>query len=860
MDAGLIFAWDILELSCNLSASRVRTTQGVSANSALKTQWCPDWLTTTDGILLTCETLHLVTEADALGTGKVRLRIPDMLVDKELNYTGGWQGSLSGRLEIDNIKLHLVQVAGVFKYRLSWTAMRFYAGATLVWTGVSGSFYSGYITATGVPLIGIPGTLTGSAGVNPAPILGAIPTAGCATSALASYSAQGTGTGGWRFKESGSGAWSTLPVTYQDEPVPAIACGVTATVVEPVATTTYDGSVSFMAEVTDETVAGTVVTNCQMCSTGLGSGWTFTPYHRTIAYRFRGASIMLLPNLDKSVERWGDGADYGALIARYGLPWTKRTASASCFNYVTSADTATGTSTVEVHPEYTSFLAKVENAPHVIEDPFNEVSYAPYFYEGFEYRARGTCVLTGPAGVCPAPAPEAPPADPPTYCGPSYADAISHTVSSQFVTLTQDDHGAGANVDLLSPLYHVDTAPRYLNYVVHPHWSYQYWFPANTRDTDGDGILDVQTVWKLFGADSPNEYWHDLRSQWISHPSLPGGENDRTRNSLVSAPLRDGALSYWMRDTWFGTETSWWGIHRFKARDWTPLANKSADIDSSSLWSALDATLSFGAVYVTVNPSATPCTVYMDLGSLSVEPYLYPHLAKKIILDWVGTNVTSLSCYLDSADGSESVLIATSAGTWDIPITGKDAKYAGSWKQDFGAGYISDEGVDSLPSGISGATMGDTERVVAFSMIGGQQGKRLRFVIEVADIAVDVLLKYPGWIAPTSAPFVFQESGHQSATVWADGAGLRFGSWRWFDYTGVALLTSPVVCEPGTRFAVQGHKSSVLDALRWENLVLNAKPYDDGVGALILTLYDAIEGQTRTNTAYDTLAFIVKGT
>lgn len=859
MDAGLVSKWDILELSCDLTASYNRTggLEGVSASSSFTSQWCPDYLTLTDGIILTCETAIAVSAAAGAGTGRVRLQIPDLGIDQDHDYTGGWQSSLSGRLEIDDLALYCTQSAGVIIWLLKWSEMRFYAtGIGLVWTGGASELSSEYVAPAGVPLLGIPGTLGASAGVNPIPILGAGVTAGCATSAIQEYNATSEGGGGWRFKEVGSGTWQTLDVSYQDEAVPSITCDVTADYDEPTVTNTYDAVVSAYAGVSDETVAGATVSTCNTCSNGLGSGWVFTPYHRTITYEFKYNSVMLLPALTKSVKRWGDGTDYGALIGRGGLPWTKRNSTAACFDYDLSANTASGSSTTEVHPEYTDYLSKVENSAHTIEDPLGEVSYAPYQYTGFKYRGRGTCASATTPGICPSVEPEEPPADPPEYCGTVYDDHISHSVASAFVSDVQDNTGGGSNPYLLDPLYHVDDVPRYMNYVVNPHWNYQYWFPQNTIDTDGDAVDDAQDVWQVFLADIANEYWLDLRTQWISHASLPGGEDDQTRNSLVSAPLRDGALSLWMRSTWFGTETSWWGINRFKARDWSPVASKAADSDSSTLWSATDATLTHGAD-ITVNPSALSCTVYFDLGSLTVEPYLYPHIAKQVLLDWVNTNVSALSVYLESIDGTSSVLIATTQGTYAIPTTGTDTKYAGSWKQEYGAGYITDEGGDSLVSGISSATMADTERVLAFSLLAGQQGRRLRFDITVTSHASDMTLKYPTFYAATTAPYIYQESGHQSATVWADGPGIRFGSWRWYDYSGPSELSSPVVCEPGTRFS-SGHKSSVLDAIRWENLVLYSQSYDYNATTTIAALYDSVEGQTKAKAAYDTIAFEVK--
>lgn len=848
MDAGAIRKWDILELSCTLASTPARsaTTYNVSATASLTSSYCTNALLSPEGIIITCETDWHASTPDASGTGSVHIEIPVLGIDETEPFTGGWQSSLVGRVEFDNVQLHVVVIGGIFNWRFRASALRFYANGTLFYThGSAVDITCNYLTPAGIPLMGLAPILTATGGYGPVPVDGGV--AEQCTASSASASAEGTGTGGWRWKEVGSGSWSAPAVNVDPVSIPSVSCPITATATPVTATTTYNGSVAFRAWFEDETVAGTEVTDsgCQLCSNGGGAGWGFTPYVRTLEHGSYGGSVTLLPDLDKSVKRWGDGADYGAEIGRFGLPWTRAEASAQCLDYDDPDDPDYSVTEEYMFPGYAVQHADVLDATHTIELPFSKRSYAPYSYGGHVERARNTCIVTTTFGTCPLVGVGDPPAVPPdgSDCIDRTEDAYRHTVTSVFAPDVQ-----AVGLAAVNPYWeHVEDLPNYINYCVHPHWSYYYYFPYNNLDTDGDGILDAQNEWLIGGDPIANEYFLDTRSQSII---------DGARNSLISAPLRDGAYSFWLKSI-FGSETSWWGITRWQARDQSPLAEFQLDSDSASAWSATDATLTHGANIV-CNPSALSFVVLLDLGLLTVEPYFYVHLAKQILVDWISTNIASIAVYLTSIDGTTKALLTTITGTFAKPITATDLKYAGAWKQDYGAGYIDDEGVDSLPSGISSESMGIVERCLHFLLLGGQLAKQLRFEITCTDHAVDVTLKYPKFIAPTTAPSLYHENGHQSAIVWADGPGIRYGSWRWWDYVGDVALTEPTPDVPGYWNGPLGFKSTTLDLLRWENVVPQASSYDDGITAALAALYDSTEGQTRALAAKDTIGFLVK--
>lgn len=855
MNAGLLWAASILEYSLSGSATYDRSgTQGVQAGASLGSEYSLDAILKAVGVLLTLETEIANGDASGDGTGLERCEIPALSIDEAVATAAGWVGSLSARVEFDDFELWSVAVLGVFKLRVKASDLRIYLGGALVYThGSAVQLDSSFWAPSGIPLHGVAPTLAASAAVNPAVTQGEI-SGVCEVRNTYAW-ARMDATGGYRFKWTSEGDWSTLPVTLDILEPSAVTCSVTATREDPVATSTWGATVSGYNRSSD------VVTyrgeeECTECTNGTAiTPAVFDVWDRLVEWELRSAQVTLIPDLARSVKRWGDGSDYRALIERGGFPWTERAASAQCVDWETE-DIDTNASTDEVHPEYSAMLLPVDNAASLIEDPFDEVCYAPYQLNTLKFEAAAFCTELVSPGACPAAEPEEPPGTfIPCIEGDEYA--VTHQVSSTFAPVVQEATGFGSNPDMLGYLDHYEPLHRYVNYVGNPHWSYSYYFPANTEDTDDDEIPDEQQVWQLLGADCPYEYYTDTRRQWITHPALDPADDHQTTNSLVSAPLRDGQLSLLWKGVW-GTETSPWGITRYVPYKWEPLASVTPSSTSEDLWSGTDCTLSFGA-QVVVNASADECQVDFDLASLAHPPYMYPQICGSVTLGWDLTNVDNIAVYLVNAAGEEFLITDNVEGTFSFSAliaTLEDSYYAGSWKQDFGAGYIVDEGADSLPSGVSGATMSDTERVMAFQLLHGLQGAKLRYKLTPTDhTGADIELDYPVFTA-AAGPVVYQEQGHHGAIIHEDGPGVRFGSWRWYDYVGGTALSTPVVEPPGTRWAGYGHKASVLDFLRYKNLVARSEAYDDDFAADI-ALFDPDEGTTAGDAATDTLAFLV---
>lgn len=857
MNAGLLWAADIVEYSISGTATFTRSgTQGVQAGSSLRTEFSIDALLAATGLNLTIETEIVNGDADVDGVSLQRCEIPALGIDEFISTSSGWVGTMSVRAEFDDVRVWLVAVAGVFKIRVEASAVRVYIGGSLVYTHGSFQLDSSFWAPSGIPLFGIPPTLAASASVNPAITQGAL--AGICEERNTYATAEITATGGFRFKVRGEASWSSLPVTLSILEPNAVTCALAASREDPVATSTWGATVNAYNRASDvATYRGEE--ECWECTNGTAtSPAVFDVWDRLVNWDLRSSQVTLVPDLAKSVKRWGDGGDYRALIQRGGLPWTKAAASAQCVDWHTEdIDTSTPLNP-EVHPEYSAMLLPVDNAPSTIEDPFSETSYAPYQINTLSFEASNFCIELITPGACPAVLPEEPPGTIiPCIVGDVYA--VTHQIASSFGLQVQESSGAGSNPDMLAYLDHAEAMHRYINFVVNPHWSDAYFFPPNTEDTDDDGIPDEQQVWQLLGADCPYEYYTDSRRQWITHPALDPGDDHQTTNSLVSAPLRDGWMSLKWKGIW-GTETSPWGITRFVPYAWDPLASLTVDSSSEDNWSGTDCTLSFGA-QVEVDPSADECVVEFDLASIAVPPYMYPQICGSVTLGWDLTNVDAIAVYLVTATGEEFLLTNNIEGTFTytaLLATLGDSFYAGSWKQDFGVGYITDEGGDSLPAGVSAATMGDMTRVTAFQLLSALQGAKLRYRITPTDhTGANIELDYPTFTAAAS-PQVIQEQGHHSAIIHSNGPGVRFGSWAWAIYVlGAAIATAtPVVQPPGTRWAGYGHKASVLDFLRFKNVLARAEAYNDDF-ATDMALFEPDEGTTDSDAATDTLSFFV---
>jgi hypothetical protein len=391
--------------------------------------------------------------------------------------------------------------------------------------------------------------------------------------------------------------------------------------------------------------------------------------------------------------------------------------------------------------------------------------------------------------------------------------------------------GVSAGGDIMPLFDHDDLRARYVNTVANPHWSYLFFFPS-----DGDGVH-----WRVYGTkEKSDEYWLPIRTQYLSHSALPGGEDRQTRNSLPAEPLYEGGYGPWIKATLFGNAmTSWVGISRFVVQTTTPDASKQLP-QSLDGWSFTDCSGSALADGLELTPDPGESTVVCEyaIGSFSYPPYLYPHLADRVEVDWYATNIAGVTVELVGAYGDRAEL-EDAPGIEPKPLDATDRRYVGSWAQDHGNLIVSDTGADVASGGGSTGAINDAERVHFLEMLGGMGARALRFTVTVTDPDDPVKIKWPKFHRSESDAHLTYENGHHASLIWPDGPGVRWGQWAWLQNDPTTLLTTPDVFPLG--YPPAGWKSSALDWLCWRRVVIEGIERSTNLRTEIQTIYDNYE-------------------
>lgn len=524
----------------------------------------------------------------------------------------------------------------------------------------------------------------------------------------------------------------------------------------------------------------------------------------------KASSVYAWPDLAASVKRWG-GADSGALIVRGGFPQTKKSLSATCTETETE-HSASVVTTPEVHATQSQFLALVREAAHTIEDPLGRIAYAPHSVGSSVDLITATRVWHSARG------------------------AAFPTVQTR-----------ASNTDMMSYIDHDEDIARYANYWGCPHWSYGYFFPPDS-DT---------THWKISAAkENSDDYWVPLRTQHLTHSSLPTGEKPGSRNSLVSAPLQTGDLDTWFKSNVIANaKSSWWGVHRFKVQAPDPDVSNQLTSGTSAAWSFVDCTAAFTATTIDLTSTAGVDVVAVyDIGRFTEFPWLYPHICDRIKIEWDATDIDSVVVKLENAYGTRVTLGTVNGTTYARPTT-TDEHYAGSWAQDWGQTAITDTGVDLIAAkGKSSDTMSSAERAHFFSLLGGWGAAKLRFEVKLKNAGTPGSLKYPTFYLPDVPARLITENGNHQNLIWPNGPGVRYGQWAWWN--GTSLAETPTVYPPGV-VATAGWKSSIIDWLVWKRVVYDAKARNDGLTTELASLYDSTEGNSIEQVDSGTLSFLL---
>lgn len=378
----------------------------------------------------------------------------------------------------------------------------------------------------------------------------------------------------------------------------------------------------------------------------------------------------------------------------------------------------------------------------------------------------------------------------------------------------------------------------YVNFSGAPLWSFFPDMPPNGSDQ-----------WKVAGvARNADIYWVPAREQLMFQESLPAEEKFKTRNSIVSEPLFNSFYATPFIDFTTDQLTSWWGISRFDKMAYAiPATFTYTSANSGRFVAVSDCSLAFGAdITVTLDGGKTSCVVRLDLASFTAGPFMLPQIAELFATEWSDGSaaVVSVDVFLESPLGDKTLLTSVSSPT-GVRRKDKfdDAKFAGSWGQNFGLSQVADTGLDVPAAGESAAVMADVDRNQAYQLLGGYGAKFLRFEIVVDTAGGTMSLEYPVLTMRTSTAEVVVENGLWGVLVWADGPGMRFTQWDWTNGVNYVSPTVPLLAKfgvPGN--PLFGKKSSITDALAFKHCVLEGNaPSQAAVDADVAALYDTVE-------------------
>lgn len=726
----------------------------------------------------------------------------------ERSYFGSGTGS-ELLLQMDDYHLY-VRNDGTWRLRLG--ECRLYVGGVLEQTFGADDFDSSGLASPGE----VPFPLTMPMAFGSANATNSVGVADAAGAGWA-YSTTASVTGeiefGWRYIEGGD--VFELPVLW---PNPVLPSGNSAAIATVEGSTTWDSIL---------TVSASETLSDEWCSPGPATVLP-NPYNERTATNGR---VWPVPVLDGRIVRMA--TPHEQLAFRGGFPrvdtlgYRSHYESESFFPDISPDPQIDNPEWTEVLPEYSSFLGVLGDIGAVIEDQLTGALFSPVVLSGSDTEG-GEVGLDEPwGGTLPA-----------ACSSPDWRTGrLARIDSATFmwpgrVQTRNGEVDIAVNNQILSWVSHQSPMARLIHTWFCPFWSWANWFPVNTIDTNADTVPDQQSVWQVFGADIEAEYWLESRQQWMHHSSL---ESDIDRRNLMLSEVlnrRNGTLNGYTVDEYFGQPGGWLGISNFEAQVPNVPASLTMDSSSSGLVSGLvNCSVAAGASIVATPAAAGDIEVAIDAASFTVKPFLFGALSKEFKFNWSTTNVSALNVYAEGWDGSR-VLVYESADkdTWkEWPLDGLSDKFAGSWEQDFGRGFVTDDGADIDAAGISPATMGDVLRSHVFGLLPGRTCRRFVFVITPAAVSA-VTINWPSF-RQTDSKFI-PEIAQQGAFIVPNGPGVRWGNGAWWDRGLNAFSNPPILQGPETM-------PTILDGLCARRVLFEGIAGDDGLDTEIAGLYDS---------------------
>lgn len=577
----------------------------------------------------------------------------------------------------------------------------------------------------------------------------------------------------------------------------------------------------------------TLLSECEL-PCGLPDGPAFQDKYKTvITSEGHGGSVRLVPNLDNSLRKIGQR--YGASLFRLNFPYARGLAVRSCTD---GATTNTYSQTHAKYPSSAQFAEFVGPTLSNVEDFLR-----PTITEVSASRSKSistTWTYERPGGPCQCPPPGSTfPGCPPGWtvgvgCATNYPtnsndleeESVSYVFPSEVETWTGLDQ-------------HVDKIAR-LNATWWNPW-HRIFFLRDNWEVDGSPVADA-------------DYWGKLRTSWNSNPAFDPGNNPATRTHHVLAPMQDDNANTPYLDLNAALQR-WVGAAAFEVESSDIPAEVQLSTTIPSVWTPKEnsgtpeCTVTLGSNVVLTGFTGATAQVDVSLAQWSERPYLQLLLAKRVLLGWSATNVTSIEAFLVGADGEETSL-GTTTGWKDISYGGQ-TKYAGSWAQDFGCGVVTDSPADATVDGRSSSTLASNTENVGFQLGHGRQYQSLRFKATPTNTANPVTLNWPKFELHNTHPQIFNENGHVSILVWPDGPAVRVGGLTHYKQ-GDGWQHPPIIRDPE-------FPSTVLDGIAISNALFRGVHPELGGGAFptvatrLTQIYDTFEGQGYGSSGRDSL-------
>ncbi len=610
--------------------------------------------------------------------------------------------------------------------------------------------------------------------------------------------------GGWRFRIGTE--WHTFPIAIPPiewEPTPCLPNGyqnlptITAlNTAEVILTATAH---NFQLDSSEEIV------QCQCESVETGQTFSFqTPFRHVRTDSYAGsASLVILPHLPKQYVRLGE---HTALWLRYGFPETALVRSqfshrlgdcqnADCFSETRSRST--------LHPAKPSFLATVQQDPHLIEQEI--LSQLTYSLPSLYYRRSRTDLCT-PLRVPAECIPETVSCPGCRYC---IADGLEAQVNYEVVPPPD-----GIPFFVGSGL---EDRFRYINSWANPHWNYFLFWDH----------------WELDGAPAPfPDYWLPLRTQYLWHAQLPINEQLRRRNLLLLEPLLESPYLGWISMTLTGYPTHWCGALRWDSLPLTRRPAVQADERSQSRWSWTNATATYSGTTITLtNLTSSTLQGEFELADSETYPYLYPALTDRLLILTIDPSPTQLIVEAINQVGESATLPLVEANTWAI-LSAPETTYAGTWGQSYAGllGNYSEIGQDLLPGGQSVPTMANPIRKTLLALLHPRMPAKIRLTLHYDTPPSTVQLSQPifQWLA--SSTITFPLTGNTQAVL-RERNGFQAGGVRWD-----AIPPEPLLPH---------QPPSLVEALMLKKLLYEAQSRWENIDDEIAALYDEWEGNNR---------------